>query len=149
MNRTKIVMLLLVVLVLIAVGHHQLVQISNQALGIHLGPLAQAQSDSYPQPQPKPQPVTREPGMHAGILEKSYRSLEVFHPDSDGEQRLHRGRSSSRECDVIAGAVVPGRQYSPGRRGDPASCRGSSAFEFLRLFRGGLSAHHRTGHHLG
>jgi hypothetical protein len=42
MNRTKIVTLLLAVLVLVAVGHHQLVQMSRQALNTQLVPAAEA-----------------------------------------------------------------------------------------------------------
>lgn len=44
MNRTKIVTLLLAVLVLVAVGHHQLVQMSRQALNTDLVPAAEAAS---------------------------------------------------------------------------------------------------------
>ncbi len=42
MNRTKIVTLLLAVLVLVALGHHQLVQMSQQALNTQLVPAADA-----------------------------------------------------------------------------------------------------------
>src|SRR5579864_4592193 len=42
MNRTKIVTLLLAVLVLVAVGHHQLTQMSRQALNTQLVPAAEA-----------------------------------------------------------------------------------------------------------
>ena len=56
MNRTKIVTLLLAVLVLVAVGHHQLVQMSKQALDTHLVALAQAQANATATPTPTPGP---------------------------------------------------------------------------------------------
>src|SRR5438876_12290700 len=57
MKRTKIVTFLLIVLVLIALGHHQLAQISNQALSTPLVPLAQAQGTPTPPPTPSPTPT--------------------------------------------------------------------------------------------
>ncbi len=58
MNRTKIVTLLLAVLVLVALGHHQLVQMSNRALDTPLVTLAQAQSTASPTPTPIPGRMT-------------------------------------------------------------------------------------------
>ena len=54
MNRTKIVTLLLAVLVLVAVGHHQLVQMSTQALNTPLVPYALAFTSPSPGPSPGP-----------------------------------------------------------------------------------------------
>jgi hypothetical protein len=42
MSRTKIIMLLLAVVALVAVGHHQLTQMSRQALNTQLVPAAEA-----------------------------------------------------------------------------------------------------------
>ncbi len=57
MNRTRIVMLLLVVLVLVAVGHHQLAQLSKQALNTPLVPMAYAQATPTVTPTPTPTPT--------------------------------------------------------------------------------------------
>ncbi len=55
MNRGKIVMLLLVVLVLIAVGHHQLAQFTKDALNTPIVPLAYAYATVTPTVTPTPQ----------------------------------------------------------------------------------------------
>jgi hypothetical protein len=56
MNRTRIVMLLLVVLVLVAVGHHQLAQLSKQALNTPLVSTAYAQAGPTVTPTVTPTP---------------------------------------------------------------------------------------------
>lgn len=56
MNRSKIVTLLLAVLVLVALGHHQLVQMSTQALNTPLVPYALASTPS-PSPSASPTPT--------------------------------------------------------------------------------------------
>jgi hypothetical protein len=58
MNRTKVATLLIVVLALVAVGHHQLARMmSNQALSTNLIPLAYAQATPTPTPTPTPAPT--------------------------------------------------------------------------------------------
>jgi hypothetical protein len=54
MNRTRIVMFLLVVLVLVAVGHHQLAQFSKDALNTPIVPMAYAQATVTPTVTPTP-----------------------------------------------------------------------------------------------
>jgi hypothetical protein len=54
MNRTKIVTLLLAVLVLVALGHHQLGQMTTQALNTPLVPYALAQGTPSASPSPSP-----------------------------------------------------------------------------------------------
>jgi hypothetical protein len=56
MNRNKIVVLLLLVIAFIAIGHHQLMRISTQALNTNLVPLAYAQASPGPSPSPSPSP---------------------------------------------------------------------------------------------
>jgi hypothetical protein len=66
MNRTKILTLLLAVLALVAVGHHQLVQMSKQAMNTPLVPLAYAGAVS-PTPTASPTPTPINEGCTPGF----------------------------------------------------------------------------------
>lgn len=57
MSRTRIVVLMVVVLALVAIGHHQLAQLSNNVLNTSFIPEAQATSTPTPTPTPTATPT--------------------------------------------------------------------------------------------
>jgi hypothetical protein len=57
MTRTKIIVFMTLVLALVAIGHHQLRQLSKQALNTNFVPAAYAQSTPTPTPTPTPSPT--------------------------------------------------------------------------------------------
>jgi hypothetical protein len=89
MKRTRIVLLLLLVVTLIAVGHHQLALLSSRALATNLVPPAYAQSTASPTPTPSPSPTPTPPPILGRMTGGG--SLFVTLDDSSTEIRVTKG----------------------------------------------------------
>jgi len=78
MNRSRIVVLVVVMLTLVAIGHHQLAQLSNKTLNTSFVPVAQAYQSPGPTPSPSPTPGNQ--GCTPGFWKNHTSAWQCFSP---------------------------------------------------------------------